>query len=371
MFAGESFVILQKICRFTGGRLRLDVSHTCFCVVCFVLGFLFNYVFTVDGSSSRSYPVNNMTLRDVSILVDMEATAAGRGKRYEEMAAISAMQMVNTLVSEYRVEAAKDIPIAGNFRNNEAVGALHFSAGDSYTKVYTMMEILKYLHIPAREIDYWHVGGKNIAYAACEVYYNGSWHYFDPTWGMYFRNAKNKILSLENVLTLSKEEAYACLVMDAANIQNSLYAYRISPQNMIEKEAQITVAGNSNIIFDFKENNSLSYIPTYIGILRNRTGEKCEARYTIVFDGNMKEINVYYTNSGGLGQIDLVDEKGNVVDRVQANENDGVIAIREDILSGRAITLQAHNPDELGTLTIENIEGIYNDGSKVSAQKET
>lgn len=370
MFAGGFSVILHKIYRVTGGQPRLDVSHTCFCVVCFVLGFLFNYVFTTDGSSGRSYPVNNMTLRDVSVLVDMEASAAGRGKRYEELAAISAMQMVNTLVSEYRAETAKNASPAESYRSNEAVRALRFSAGDCYTKVYTMMEILKYLHIPAREINYWHIGGTNIGYAGCEVYYNGSWHYFDPTWGMYFRNAKKKkILSLENVLALPKEEAYACLVMDAANMQNALYEYRNSFQNVIEKEAQITVAGNSNIIFDFKKNNSLSYIPTYVGILRNRNGEKCEARYTIVFDGNMKEVNVYYANLGGLGQIDLVDGKGTVVDSVQVNEKAGVIAIRGDILSGEAITLQAQNPDKLGVLNIENIEGVYEDGLTVCAQK--
>lgn len=363
----DSSTIFHKISKATGGWPKIDISRECFCVLCFVFGVLFSYVFTTDRNTEQPYPVNNMTLRDIAVLVDMEArTAAAQGHCYEELAAISAMQMVNVMVSEYRMEAAKDVSFD---RKLKGIRAWHSSAGDCYAKVYVMMEILNNLHIPAREINYWHIDGTSVGYAACETYYNDSWHYFDPTWGLYFKDSNKKILSLQRVLDLPKEGAYSCFAMNAANMQNTLYDYRSSMQNIIEKEAQITVAGNSNIIFDFKKNNSLSYIPTQIGILKNRSGEKCEAKYTIVFDENMKEINIYYTNIDKLDQIELLDEKGNLIDRVQINEHDGVIAIKQMLSSG-IVTLQAHNPDKFGWVEIEGIEGIYNDGSKVHARKE-
>lgn len=368
MVGGDSCAILHKIQTVAGGWLKLNISHICFNVLCFVFGILFSYIIVTDGTVDESYPVNSMTLKDVSVLVDTEAKAALNGERYEELAAISAMQIVNAIASEYRIEASKAVSSVGNISRHGLEHGWRSFSGDCYTKAVIMMQIMQSLHIPVREIKFWHIDGTSLGYAACEVYYNDSWHYFDPTWGLYFRDSNKNILSLQDILSLPKEKAYSWLVMDCSNLQNTLTDFKYSKWNVVEIDAQITIDGNSNILFDFKKNNSLSAIPSYIGILRNWCGKKCEAKYTIVVDDDMDKVNIYYTKSSEQMQIDLTDERGNVIQSIYIDEADGVITIKKEMLEQNTVILQAHNSDKYGVLQIENIEGIYKDGSVICAQ---
>lgn len=363
MLGEDSYAILHKIRTVSGGGLKLDISHTCFCVLCFVCGILFSYIIITDND--EPYPVNSMTLKDVSVLVDIEAKAALNGERYEELAAISAMQIVNAIVSDYRMKAAENVSSFQHSPGNAADKGWRSSSGFCSTRVYVMLEIMKYLHIPAREINFWHIDGTDFGYAACEVYYNDSWHYFDPTFGLFFRDSQKNILSLQSILQLPTEEGYSYLVMDYTNLQNTLYNFKDSLMNVIGKESIITVAGNSNIVFDFKKNNSLSFIPTYIGILKNWSGEKSEAKYTIVFDDDMDEVNVYYKPSDEIKRVALVDGDGNVIKSIDTDVTDRVICIKKEMLTNNAITLQADNADTYGLLFLEKIEGIYKNGNKV------
>lgn len=361
--------ILQKIFKYMGGRPKLDISHACFSMLCFAFGILFSYVLVEDGvAGGLSYPANNMSLQDVATLVDIDAKVAGGGKNYEKIAAISAMQMVNAFVSDYRVKAAKNIPDIDSYRGNGAEKGWYLSAGFCDVKAYAMVCIMQYLQIPVREIQFWHINGESIGHAACEVYYADSWHYFDPTWGLYFLDSANHVLALDEILNLPKEEAYSCLVMNHANVRNALEIFEYSLSNLLETEAEIAIAGNSRIIYDFRKNTSLVNIPTYIGIRKNWSGEKCEAKFTIVFDDGMKEIKVSYAHPSELKGIDFIDNNGHCIHSVDLNGCSGVFTIGEEMLSHGSVTLQANNKDEYALLFIKNIEGIYKDGSKICAQ---
>lgn len=136
----------------------------------------------------------------------------------------------------------------------------------------------------------------------------------------------------------------------------------------METKAEIAIAGNSEIIYDFKKNTSLSNIPTHIGILKNWSGEKCEAKFTIVFDDAMKEVKVFYEHPSDVKDIDFIDNNGHCIYSVDTNGCSGEFTIGEEMVAHGSVTLQANNKDEYGLLIIKNIEGIYKDGSKICAQ---
>lgn len=172
-----------------------------------------------------------MTLEELSVLIDMEAKGLMRdeGLCYEEVAVISSMQIVNVLIG-YRIDAEKE-NAWGDYKGNVAERGWAFSYGSCGTQTYILMDILKNLRIPARELQFWHIDGNPVSHAACEVYYDDSWHYFDPTWGLYFMDSGTHILALDEILNLPKEEAYSCLVMNRSNVHNAMDIFERSMSN--------------------------------------------------------------------------------------------------------------------------------------------
>lgn len=65
----------------------------------------------------------------------------------------------------------------------------------------TFAAIVKALGFRVRDIgfDYVDLNGKPGAHAAAEVYYDGGWHFFDPTFGQFWTDAAGNVLSIADV----------------------------------------------------------------------------------------------------------------------------------------------------------------------------
>lgn len=303
-----------------------------------------------------------MTLEELSVLIDMEAKGLMRdeGLCYEEVAVISSMQIVNALIG-YRIDAEKE-NAWGDYKGNVAEKGWAFSYGSCGTRTYILMDILKNLRIPAREIQFWHIDGNPVSHIACEVYYNDSWHYFDPSWCLYFRGEDSEILSFHQIVSLPKTEAYSYLVMDWANVKNVREDFRSSVYNLIERESDIGIEGNSEIHCDFERYESLSNVPTYIGISHNWGGKLSEVKWVFVSDPDLEEIIVFYDFSNTCA-INVMDENGRCVGTLSIGGNTGEIHLENEILLQDNVTLEVAEKQKVNYLHFRKIEAVFKDGT--------
>ena len=380
----ESF---DKYVSLSGGGLWRIVSPLLAGVACFALGFLLGGAYkdlpaqdvlaesaceSDNCKGESSYPVHNLSIKGVASLIDIEAKAikddvfhqnlaTASAMHYEELAAISSMQMVNAFISDYRTPATQNSIC--DCQGNAAEKGWYLSVGSCGIRSYIMMEIMFYLNIPAREIQFWHIDGNPFSHVACEIYYNDSWHYFDPTWGLYFRDLNDNILSLEEILELPKDEAYSCLVMDYSNMNNALNDFRTNPYNLLETDAEIGIAGNAAVSIDFNRDESLSNLPNFIGVTHNWNGEYCENKYIVIPDDEIEKVIIYY-DWCSLSKIDFKDEEGYCIKSVDEKDCNGKIELDADIMSYGAVTIETQNKEMPNFMVIKKIEAVYGDGTR-------
>jgi hypothetical protein len=79
-----------------------------------------------------------------------------------------------------------------------AASVLETQAGICGHAALTFAAIVKRFRLPVRSVQFWYPNGDG--HIAAEVYYEGGWHYFDPTFGAYYRDG-NEILSIEAART--------------------------------------------------------------------------------------------------------------------------------------------------------------------------
>lgn len=79
-----------------------------------------------------------------------------------------------------------------------AASVLETQAGICGHAALTFAAIVKQFGLPVRSVQLWYPNGDG--HIAAEVYYDGGWHYFDPTFGAYYRDGK-EILSIDAART--------------------------------------------------------------------------------------------------------------------------------------------------------------------------
>jgi transglutaminase-like putative cysteine protease len=60
----------------------------------------------------------------------------------------------------------------------------------------TFAAIIKRFKIPVRSVQFYYADGVN-NHIAAEVFYDGVWHYYDPTWGALYADARGRVLSID------------------------------------------------------------------------------------------------------------------------------------------------------------------------------
>jgi hypothetical protein len=75
----------------------------------------------------------------------------------------------------------------------DAERALKMQAGICGTAAFTFAAIVRQFNLPVRSVQFYYGTNNHIA---VEVFYDGAWHYFDPTWGAVFSDATEPVLSI-------------------------------------------------------------------------------------------------------------------------------------------------------------------------------
>lgn len=75
-----------------------------------------------------------------------------------------------------------------------AESALEFGSGICGNAALTFAAILKRFGLPVRSVQFYYANGVD-NHIAVEVFYDGGWHYFDPTWAAYYEEG-GRVLSI-------------------------------------------------------------------------------------------------------------------------------------------------------------------------------
>jgi hypothetical protein len=82
----------------------------------------------------------------------------------------------------------------GGLPQSTASSVLDTGAGICGHAALTFAALVQRFALPVRSVQFYYPDGIN-NHIAAEVFYDGAWHYFDPTWGAYYRDG-NEILSI-------------------------------------------------------------------------------------------------------------------------------------------------------------------------------
>jgi hypothetical protein len=124
-----------------------------------------------------------------------EATLSGRGYSRNALIAHAAMDYVEGHVS---APAYGYMSTILNVRPDPtAHSVLTHEAGICGHAALTLAAILSNFGLPVRSVQFYY--GPN-GHIANEVFYDGAWHYYDPTWGSYYRDG-NRVLSITEART--------------------------------------------------------------------------------------------------------------------------------------------------------------------------
>jgi len=325
--------------------------------------------FTPDNlpTPHLTYPENNTSLKEIANLIDIEAKGIDTQTNicYEEFATIAAMQYVNASISGYRQKVVNELESFLEYEGDLAEKAWHFSAGYCGSKVYAMMEILNFLEIDTREIQFWHINNEPYSHVAIEVYYSNNWHYYDPTWGMFFRKETN-VLSLEEILSIPKEEAYKYLMMNSSNVQNSVTDFRTSIYNPLETTFDLGIAGNATIKFDFDQLSTLASTPGYIGICPNQNMDLSETKYGFLIRSGISKIEINFdTSSTTVKSLLIKNEDGDLYDAKNITDNAQIILNISDMdfPIGNYLILETADKEEINLFFIDQITIYYKNGT--------
>jgi hypothetical protein len=129
----------------------------------------------------------------------------------EYLAALAVTGYVNGRVSAplygYRkTVTSKDLPV-GDSLERTAELALEMGAGICTQSMAAAMTLYERLGVTARRLDVMHPSG---GHTTTEVWYDGDWHWFDPTFGYFYRDPAgdpSDVYSLTEVMQLADPEA--------------------------------------------------------------------------------------------------------------------------------------------------------------------
>lgn len=120
----------------------------------------------------------------------------------EHLIALSAMQYTEFNVSPalYCVLQEND---SEEIQKRSLYEILYTQSGLCGDMSVVFANIIKEFDIKYRIIQFYYSN----THVAVEIYYNGGWHYYDPTWGIYFLK-DSKILSIEEIVSIDNRQEY-------------------------------------------------------------------------------------------------------------------------------------------------------------------
>lgn len=295
------------------------------------------------SSSEMEYPVNTMTLQETSrlVLAEAELVSQGGGIQFECAAALSAMEYTHSNISGYTTAIVSKLDEYDNFVGDVAEKAQYFSYGFCRAKALVMKQILNNLEIECREVSFWQMGGEERSHACLEVKWNDEWHFFDPTYGIYFGADVDHILSWEEIRKLPKDKAYGLLVKSDSSLANSIVEFEGGEYDYIVNARDVGTDGNSVIHIKVGITPSLISIPAWIGIGINSNEELCEVKYVL-------------ENLSDYQEIEIVCEKNSSDSIIVLNGNGKGVEMSLDI--NNSVSIDLGNFDFPDLLEIEMLD---------------
>jgi Transglutaminase-like superfamily len=153
--------------------------------------------------------------------------------------AVATMNLVNGLVSAPHYGTLRELGVAPGADPEDI---LREQAGICQQAMIVFLAIAEKIGLPAREVAVWYpeefpeyTGAGVPGHATVEVFYGSGWHWFDPTWGLFYRKPGDRpdaVLSLQEVIALPKEVRETYLVSNQSLLwtqivtHNSAWAVR-------------------------------------------------------------------------------------------------------------------------------------------------
>ena len=230
-------------------------------------------------------------------------------------ATVATMNYVQSRVSPLRYA---QLTKSGVLLPNTPNKCLAMGAGICGGQIMTTRAILNRLGIKNRSVQFYLRGTtpqKNSSHIGLEVFYSNKWHYFDVTWGTFFRrkgDKKDRVLSIAEVLQAPKVDALA--VTNKSDLWYQQWtAAGLDPLIYLRsKQRDVVVGGNGTI--HLRPNNQLKFTPThqpnYIG--RNTAvGSGLTIRLIKVPD-KISTCTISVTGIAGSGQLEIAGESSYV-----------------------------------------------------------
>ncbi|MBP90460.1 MAG: hypothetical protein CMJ64_27765 [Planctomycetaceae bacterium] len=177
-----------------------------------------------------------------------------RPKRYsrEFLAAVATMNYVQSRVSplNYSLLAKAEKPLPSN-----AEEYLASQAGICGGQVMTFREILDRLDVRNRPVEFYMRGStraENHSHIGAEVFYADKWHFFDITWGTYYRSEEPS-KCIDNVLSISEvlatKDAKSLAVTNRSDLWFQQWtANSLNPFEYLTAKQMDLIVGRSGVV---------------------------------------------------------------------------------------------------------------------------
>jgi transglutaminase superfamily protein len=123
--------------------------------------------------------------------------------------ALTALSAMNYTVGHVSVGAygyllMMGLPLPGPAGNPTPNSILGLQAGICGHAALTFAAIVKHFGYPVRSVQFWYTYPDGVtpdSHIAAEVFYDGAWHFFDPTFGVFWTDIGGNVESIDDVRT--------------------------------------------------------------------------------------------------------------------------------------------------------------------------
>lgn len=173
----------------------------------------------------------NLNTTNVAVMTDkVEEICAGKNSAEDKMLAICEWICANISNREYEYEE--------NNVKNDVFSWFATRSGLCNARANICVEMAGYLNLEAHVMNLYDFPNAQSGHSTAEVYYDGKWHFFDPTNGGYFRDKDGEIMSLEEMRAKPKEAMDGMVVFEKT-LDDSTDGYNFERMNWYYSEESL------------------------------------------------------------------------------------------------------------------------------------
>jgi hypothetical protein len=256
--------------------------------------------------------VSSRLLEEAVAFIRSEALyASAVGAPTEYLLALSALNYVQSRISPYRYH---ELPVTERPAGPEQ--ALAAQAGICGHQVSVFLEIGSRLGLVVRPIEvYFRSTNGRESHLGAEVFWHGAWHYFDVTWGTFFRERgaeSSALLSFHEVA--ARPDRGRLAITNGANLIFQAYMHaELEPFLYLDETGSriVMVDGRGTVEPEAEHRGrevvySLAGMPNFVGIARGYGGRLGDVKLRFSLPATTKRLSVSVSGSEcGPGDLRL------------------------------------------------------------------